>query len=126
MMKTPTHPLRNSRLGWAFACAMLLFPLTTTAQVTMRPTNRPVVTAENERWYMEGQAITFSGGVYYPAGAPVYFNGNEMVMTGDYRGIPLYIIATRDFFDVCRRMHDLHRIAELPVVVADCLHAVRT
>ena len=79
MVKTPAQSLmRDSRLGWAFACAMLLFPLTASAQATMRPERRPVVTAENERWYLEGQPITYQGGLYYPAGAPVFFNGNEM------------------------------------------------
>lgn len=97
MVKTPAQSLmRDSRLGWAFACAMLLFPLTSSAQATMRPERRPVVTAENERWYLEGQPITYAGGLYYPAGAAVFFNGNEMAMTGDYRGVPLYVLSTRD------------------------------
>ena len=52
------------------------------------------MTAENERWYLEGQPITFQGGLYYPAGAPVFFNGNEMARTGDYLGVPLYLLAT--------------------------------
>ena len=97
MMNTPTHSrTRDSRLAWLFAGAMLLFPLTTSAQVMMRPERRPVVTAENERWYLEGQPITYQGGLYYPAGAPVFFNGNEMARTGDYLGVPLYVLATRD------------------------------
>ncbi|MEO7791565.1 MAG: hypothetical protein ABIX28_18530, partial [Vicinamibacterales bacterium] len=88
--------MRDSRLGWACAAAMLLFPLTASAQATMRPERRPVVTAENERWYFEGQPITYQGGLYYPAGAPVFFNVNEMARTGDYLGIPLYVLSTRD------------------------------
>ena len=98
MMNTPTHSrIRQTRLCWAFACAVLLLcPLTTSAQVLMRPERRPLVTAENERWYLEGQPIAYGGGLYYPAGAPVFFNGNEMTRTGDYLGIPLYVLTTRD------------------------------
>jgi len=97
MMKTPSPFLtRDSRIAWLFAGAMLLLPLTTSAQVMMRPERRPVVTAENERWYLEGQPITYQGGLYYPAGAPVFFNANEMARTGDYLGVPLYVLATRD------------------------------
>ena len=97
MVKTPPQSLmRKSRLGWAIAGAILLFPLTASAQALIRPERRPVVTAESERSYFEGQPITYAGGLYYPAGAAVFFNVNEMARTGDYLGIPLYVLATRD------------------------------
>lgn len=70
--------------------AVLFLPSSLSAQMTWQPTPRPVVTAENERWYQEGEPITFAGHFYYPAGAHVFFSGYEMVRTGDYRGIPLY------------------------------------
>jgi hypothetical protein len=85
---------------WLLACAFTVVPLAAAAQVTVRPTPRPIVTAENERWYLEGQAITYSGSFYYPAGAAVFFNPYEMVRSGEYRGIPLYAMKTREPYAV--------------------------
>ncbi|HXW07697.1 MAG TPA: hypothetical protein VD833_20885 [Vicinamibacterales bacterium] len=60
------------------------------AQMTYHPAAPPIVTAENEVWYLQGEPITFSGSLYYPAGPQVYFNGYDMVRTGGYRGVPLF------------------------------------
>jgi hypothetical protein len=60
------------------------------AQMTMQPTPRPVVTGENEPWFVAGLPITHAGNIYYPTGPVVHFNANEMVRTGHYQGIPLY------------------------------------
>ena len=86
--------------GWILACAALVLPFAVAAQVTMQPAQRPLVTAENERWYMNGDPITFSGSFYYPAGAQVYFNPYEMVRTGNYMGIPLYARTTLEPYSV--------------------------
>jgi hypothetical protein len=59
-----------------------------------QPQPAPLVTAENEPWFMLGEPITFNGHYYYPAGARIYFDGYRMVRTGSYRGIPLYADAT--------------------------------
>lgn len=64
------------------------------AQVYWQPQPAPVVTAEHEAWFRLGEPITFEGYYYYPAGARVFFNGNYMVRTGSYRGIPLYADTT--------------------------------
>ena len=95
-----TRQFRSHVLGWALGCAILTMPAAAPAQVLMRPAERPLVTAENERWYLEGQAITFSGSIYDPAGAAVFFNPYEMVRTGAYEGVPLFSKATRDPFGV--------------------------
>ena len=60
----------------------------------------PTVTADNERWYLNGEAIVFAGNLYYPAGAQVYFNANEMVRSGFYMGIPLYTRTTLEPYSV--------------------------
>jgi hypothetical protein len=60
------------------------------AQMTMQPTARPIVTADNEGWYVGGAPITFGGITYYPSGPMVHFNGNEMVRSGHFQGVPLY------------------------------------
>lgn len=91
---------RSEALGWVLGCVVLLMPVAASAQATYRPTRPPIVTAESERWYLEGQPITYWGSVYYPAGPAVFFNPNEMARSGDYKGIPLYAMKTRDLFDV--------------------------
>lgn len=64
------------------------------AQMTMQPTARPMVTAENEPWFLTGAPIVHAGITYYPAGAMVHFNGNEMVRGGHFQGVPLYTRTT--------------------------------
>ncbi|HSL22004.1 MAG TPA: hypothetical protein VK886_10750 [Vicinamibacterales bacterium] len=67
---------------------------TASAQTYYQPTRPPLVTAEAEQWFRLGEPITFEGNFYYPAGPQVFFNGNTMVRTGAYRGIPLYADTT--------------------------------
>ncbi len=64
------------------------------AQVNWRPTPPPVVTANNETWFLAGDPLTFEGSYYYPTGPQVFFDGNRMVRTGAYRGVPLYADTT--------------------------------
>jgi hypothetical protein len=77
---------------------LMLLPIAAAAQMTMRPTPVPIVTAENEPWYLDGEPITFSGSIYYPAGPEIYFNPYEMVRSGEYRGVPLYSRTTIEPF----------------------------
>ena len=70
------------------------------AQVLMQPTSAPTVTAENARWYLDGQPITHAGNLYYPSGAQVFFNPSEMVRSGFYDGIPLYTRTTLEPFSI--------------------------
>lgn len=69
-------------------------------QVYIRPEPAPLVTADNESWYLAGEPITFSGSLYFPAGPRVFFEPREMVRTGDYRGIPLYARTTIEPFSI--------------------------
>ena len=81
---------------------LLVFLLVTpaTAQVISRPTDPPIVTAENDSWYRLGEPIIFAGDVYYRAGAAVFFNGNTMVRTGHYNGVPLYADTTIEPYSI--------------------------
>jgi len=49
---------------------LLLLVLATpaAAQVQSRPTDPPLVTAENESWYRLGEPVQFAGDLYYRAG----------------------------------------------------------
>ena len=89
------------RARWMLAGALFFVaPLAARAQMTMRPTAPPAVTAESEHWYLEGEPLTFSGAFYYPAGPQVYFNPYEMERSASYRGIPLYSLKTREPYSV--------------------------
>jgi hypothetical protein len=88
-------PLTLLTLALAF---LLGKPVAT--QVIMQPTPLPTVTAENERWYLNGDPITYAGNLYYPAGAAIFFNQNEMVRSGFYLGIPLYARTTIEPFSI--------------------------
>src|SRR5918999_1602212 len=70
------------------------------AQLVSRPTDPPIVTAENDAWYRQREPVLFAGDFYYPAGATVFFNGNTMVRTGHYNGVPLYADTTVEPYSV--------------------------
>ena len=69
-------------------------------QILIQPTALPTITAENEPWYLGGEPITYAGNLYYPAGAQIFFNSNEMVRSGFYMGIPLYARTTIEPYSV--------------------------
>ena len=71
-------------------------PVMSSAQVVIRPEREPARVAGQEAWYRAGLPIHFQGALFYPAGAQVFFNANVMVHSGEYRGIPLYVIPTEE------------------------------
>jgi hypothetical protein len=73
-----------------FCVCLWLLPTAAAAQIMVQPTPPPLVTAVNETWFLSGEPITWAGDYYYQTGPQVYFNGNHMVRSGSYRGIPLY------------------------------------
>lgn len=81
------------------AVLSVLFGIPAAAQV-LRPTPAPTVTAENEPWFLNGDPITHAGNLYYPGGAQVFFNPNEMVRSGSHFGIPLYSRTTIEPFSI--------------------------
>lgn len=70
------------------------------AQIQSRPSDPPIVTAENDAWYRLGEPVQFAGDEYYRAGAATFFNGNTMVRTGHYNGVPLYADTTIEPYSV--------------------------
>lgn len=78
----------------AFFLAFFVASSATIAQVISQPTPAPLVTADMEQWYLTGEPITYAGNTYYPAGAQVSFNSNEMVRSGSHFGVPLYVRST--------------------------------
>jgi hypothetical protein len=91
----------NGPAKLAMACAIVLSAAAgVSAQSTIQPASPPLVTADTEQWYQSGEPILYAGNYYYPAGAQVHFNGNEMVRTGFYRGVPLYSRTTIEPFSI--------------------------
>jgi hypothetical protein len=85
----------NRTPGLVICCALALYPAEeATAQVTMRDSRPPVVTAERESWYLSGTPITYAGHFYYLAGPRVHFMPSEMVRSGEFNGVPLYARTT--------------------------------
>ena len=64
------------------------------AQLLDQPTPAPTVTADNEQWFVDRAPIFFGGMLYYPAGSQLHFNQNEMVRTGFYGRVPVYVRTT--------------------------------
>jgi hypothetical protein len=79
---------------------LLVTAASAAAQVQSRPTDPPLVTAVNETWYQLREPIDFAGVLYYPAGAAVFFDGNEMARIGHYNGVPLYMDTTIEPYSV--------------------------
>jgi hypothetical protein len=74
------------------ACALAVAAVSsaTAAQVMLLPTPPPTVVADDADWYRLGEPIPFADTLYYPAGAIVHFDGNRLVRSGSYRGVPFY------------------------------------
>jgi hypothetical protein len=83
-----------------FVLVALLVSTAAFAQVQSRPTDPPLVSAAGESWYQLREPMVLGNDVYYHAGAAVFFNGNVMVRTGHYNGVPLYADATMEPYSV--------------------------
>jgi len=70
------------------------------AQIRLQSTAPPTVTAENESWYVTNDAVVFAGNNYYPAGPSIHFLPNEMVLSGFFRGVPLYTRTTIEPYSI--------------------------
>jgi hypothetical protein len=66
------------------------------AQISMQTAEPPAVTAENQDWYLSGDPLAYGGAVFYPSGAIVHFNRNEMVQTGYFDNVPIYVRTTQE------------------------------
>ena len=64
------------------------------------PSTAPTVTAENEPWFLNGEPVSFGGNLYFPSGAQIYFNANEMIRSGFHFGVPLYTRTTLEPYSV--------------------------
>lgn len=70
------------------------------AQISMQSTPAPTVTAENEPWYATNDPVSFAGNNYYPAGPSIHFLANEMVLSGFFRGVPIYTRTTIEPYSI--------------------------
>jgi hypothetical protein len=66
-------------------------PCVAAAQTVWQPAQVSTVTAEKTSWYLASEPISINGELYYRAGAVTFFNGFQMVRSGSFNGIPLYI-----------------------------------
>ena len=92
------HRAARLMAGTILSAAML--GTIVTAQINIRPTPAPAITAENEGWYQRGEPIVFAGNLYYRAGAAIHFNPDEMVRSGAFEGVPLYTRTTIEPYSV--------------------------
>jgi hypothetical protein len=88
------------RWKWTLVAVLVALGSPAWAQMQSRPTDPPLVTAANESWYLLREPVQFAGDLYYPAGPPLFFNGNTMVRSGHYNGVPLYTDTTVEPFSV--------------------------
>ena len=58
------------------------------------------VTAASAPWQINGEPVFYAGDFYYAAGPTVFFDGNVMVRSGSYRGVPLYADSTLQPYSV--------------------------
>lgn len=79
---------------------VLLIASPASAQVQSRPTDPPLVTAANQPWYQSREPVPFAGELYYRAGSTLFFDGNTMVRSGYYNGVPLYMDTTIEPYSV--------------------------
>jgi hypothetical protein len=78
------------RIHLAWTLAVLLAPTASPVQAQIAAAPPPAVSAASRDWFRDRSPIFFAGELYYPAGARTHFNGDVMVQTGAYDGVPLY------------------------------------
>jgi len=80
-------------LGTVTLMSALTMPLVASGQDLLQE-QPPAVTAENEPWFVARAPLMLGGTLYFPAGAQVHFNRNEMIRTGSFGAIPVYVRTT--------------------------------
>lgn len=70
------------------------------SQIRLQSTAPPTITAETESWYVTNDPVIFAGNNYYPAGPSIHFLPNEMVLSGFFRGVPLYTRTTIEPYSI--------------------------
>ena len=91
--------MRQLVLSLGLSVAVLI-PTSGMAQVYLLPAEPPQVTAASTAWQINGEPVFYAGDYYYPAGPTVFFDGNVMVRSGTYRGVPLYADSTLEPYSV--------------------------
>lgn len=84
----------------AAAAIVLFLSAPVLAQVNSRPTEPPTVSAGDASWYRQREPLIYAGSLYHPAGPVVFFDGNVMVRTGYYNGVPLYADTTIEPYSI--------------------------
>lgn len=77
-----------------------LVPTKGNAQASNRPAPAPQITAASADWQIRGEPVFYAGAFYYPTGPSIFFDGNVMVRSGVYKGVPLYVDASVDPYSV--------------------------
>lgn len=102
-------------------------PTNGNAQAYSLPTPAPQITAASAAWQIRGEPVFYAGNFYYPTGPSVFFDGNVMVRTAVYRGVPLYVDASVDPYSIVyvpiggnvMRPYERHRKGELTGTVGN-------
>ena len=92
--------MRRSLIGCLLLMAVLLPNIGAAQGVYVVPNQYPQVTAANAFWQLRGDPVFHAGTFYYPAGPSVYFDGNVMMRTDTFQGVPIYEDATQLPFTV--------------------------
>jgi len=87
-------------MRWFLTIVLVSVAGAASAQVQSRPSDPPIVTAENDAWFSRGEPVQYAGNTYYQAGANVFFDGNRMIRAGVFNGVPLYVDATLEPYSV--------------------------
>jgi hypothetical protein len=78
----------------SFLTVAVLLPINGSAQVFQFRTPPPDVSAASARWQIDSEPIVVDGLTYYPTRGFRLFDGQVMVQTGMYEGVPVYADAT--------------------------------
>jgi hypothetical protein len=86
------------RIAW-MALVFAALHTVASAQVS-RPYAPPERTAAGTDWYASRQPIFVLGNYYYPAGSSQFFNGDRMVPSAYFDGIPIYQDTTLEPYSI--------------------------
>ena len=88
--------MRGFALSLFVSIAVLLPNVGSAQGGSIQPTPPPQISAAGAPWYLRGEPIFFAGNLYYPTGPAMHFDGNVMVQSSMYQGVPLYSDISRE------------------------------
>jgi hypothetical protein len=85
---------------WIACIVMVVLQVSTPAAGQIADTDASRFASSGADFRLSGEPVVMGGTAYYPSGPTVFFDGAVMVRSSSFKGVPIYVDATRDPYNV--------------------------